>query len=64
MVSMPQFASYKPWFMTTHMVTWVNILRSPVPWERMAEDYLYLFGLNATFILVGCTIFLRRDLKS
>ena len=60
----PQFASYKPWFMTTHMVTWVNILRSPVPWERMAEDYLYLFGLNATFILVGCTIFLRRDLKS
>ena len=60
----PQFASYKPWFMTTHMVTWVNVLRTPVPWMKMAEDYLYLFGLNATFILIGCTIFLRRDLKS
>ncbi len=60
----PQFVSYKPWFMTTHMVTWVNVFRSPVPWAKMAEDYLYLFGLNATFFLVGCTIFLRRDLKS
>ena len=60
----PQFASYKPWFMTTHMVTWVNVFRSPIPWAKMAEDYLYLFGLNATFFLVGCTIFLRRDLKA
>ena len=61
---MPQFISYKPWFMTTHMETWLNLFRTPVPWAKMAEDYLYLFGLNATFFLVGCTIFLRRDLKS
>ena len=60
----PQFASFRSWFMTIHMATWVNIFRSPVPWAKMAEDYLYLFGLNATFFLVGCTIFLRRDLKS
>jgi ABC-2 type transport system permease protein len=60
----PQFASFKPWFMTSHMVTWLNVFRSPLPWGRMVEDYLYLFGLNATFVLVGCTIFLRRDLKS
>jgi ABC-2 type transport system permease protein len=60
----PQFASFTPWFMTSHMVTWLNVFRSPVPWAKMAEDYLYLFGLNATFILVGCTIFMRRDLKS
>lgn len=60
----PQFASYKPWFMTSHMVTWVNIFRSPVPWENMQEDYLWLFRLNATFFVIGWTIFLRRDLKS
>ena len=60
----PQFASYKPWFMTSHMVTWVNFFRSPVPWANMAEDYAWLFGLNATFFVVGCTIFLRRDFKS
>ncbi len=60
----PQFASFKPWFMTSHMVTWLNVFRSPVPFGRMLEDYLYLFGLDATFMLIGCTIFLRRDLKS
>jgi len=60
----PQFASFKGWFMTSHMATWLNIFRSPVPWEKIAEDYLYLFGLNATFVVVGCAIFLRRDFKS
>lgn len=60
----PQFSSFKHWFMTSHMVTWLNAFRSPVPWAKMAEDYLYLFGLNVTFILVGCAVFLRRDLKS
>jgi ABC-2 type transport system permease protein len=60
----PQFAPYKSFFMTTHMVTWVNLFRTPVPWALMAEDYLILLGLNATFFLVGYTIFLRRDFKS
>jgi ABC-2 type transport system permease protein len=60
----PQFASFKPWFMTSHMVTWLNVFRSPMPVWKMAEDYLYLFGLNVTFILIGCAVFLRRDLKS
>ena len=60
----PQFASYKPYFMTSHMVTWVNFFRTPVPWNTMAEDYALLLGINATFFVIGCTIFLRRDLKS
>ena len=60
----PQFVSFKPWFMTSHMVTWLNVFRSPMPVWKMAEDYLYLFGLNVTFILIGCAVFLRRDLKS
>ena len=60
----PQFEGYKPWFMSTHMVTWIHYFRDPVPWGRMAEDYLWLLGLNATFFVVGCAIFLRRDFKS
>ncbi len=60
----PQFAAYKQWFMTSHMATWVNIFNTPIPWGAMAVDYLYLLGWNATFLLVGCTVFLRRDLKS
>ncbi len=61
---MPQFESYKHWFMTTHMATWTNIFRDPIPWERIAGDYLYLFGLNATFLIVGYAVFSRRDFKS
>ena len=60
----PQFAPYKKVFMTTHMVTWVNFFRTPVPWAAMAEDYLILLGLNATFFITGCAVFLRRDFKS
>ncbi len=60
----PLFAPYRGWFMTKHMTTWVNFFRDPVPWAKMAEDYLWLLGWNATFLLIGCTIFLRRDLKS
>ena len=61
---MPQFETYRHWFMTTHMATWSNIFREPIPWDRIANDYLYLFGLNATFLIVGFAVFSRRDFKS
>ena len=61
---MPQFESYRHWFMTTHMATWANIFRDPIPWDRIAGDYLYLFGLNATFLIIGLAVFNRRDFKS
>ena len=61
---MPQFESYRHWFMTTHMATWANIFRDPIPWDRIAGDYLYLFGLNATFLIIGLAVFSRRDFKS
>jgi ABC-2 type transport system permease protein len=61
---MPQFESFRPYFLTTHMSTWINVFRDPVPWMQMAEDYLYLIGVNATFLIVGAAIFCRRDFKS
>ena len=61
---MPQFESYRHWFMTTHMATWANIYRDPIPWERIVSDYLYLFGLNGTFLILGFAVFSRRDFKS
>ena len=60
----PPFAPCRAYFITTHMVTWVNFFRTPVPWAHMAEDYLILLGLNATFFIVGCAVFMRRDFKS
>ena len=61
---MPQFQSFRPYFLTTHMSTWINVFRDPIPWTQMAEDYLYLFGVNATFVVIGAAIFCRRDFKS
>ena len=61
---MPVFESYRPYFMTPHMSTWVNIFKDPIPWEKMAEDYTYLIGVNATFVVIGFALFCRRDFKS
>ena len=61
---LPYFESIKHWFISTHTETWYNMLRSPLPWQRMIEDYAYLFGVDATFVLVGVVIFSSRDFKS
>ncbi len=61
---LPYFESIKHWFITAHTETWYNVLRSPIPWQRMVEDYAYLFGVNATFVLIGGVIFCSRDFKS
>lgn len=60
----PQFADYRHLFMSAHLASWVNIFRDPIPWGKLLEDYLYLFGVNATFVIVGMAIFCRRDFKS
>jgi ABC-2 type transport system permease protein len=61
---LPYFESVKHWFISTHTETWYNMLRSPLPWQRMIEDYAYLFAVDATFVLIGVVIFSSRDFKS
>jgi ABC-2 type transport system permease protein len=61
---MPYFESYRAWMMTTHMNTWMNVFREPLPWSRMVEDYAILAGLDATFFVVGAVVFASRDFKS
>lgn len=60
----PYFETYRPWMMTTRMSTWLNVFHSPIPWPRMVEDYAYLIGLDATFLIVGAVVFSSRDFKS
>jgi len=60
----PYFEPITQWFITTHTESWYNALRSPLPWQTMAEDYTYLLALDATFVLVGAVIFSSRDFKS
>jgi len=62
--NIPYFDSLKPWFLTSHIETWYNVYRSPIPWAQMTEDVIYLAGVDATFVLVGVAIFSSRDFKS
>jgi ABC-2 type transport system permease protein len=62
--SIEQFASIREFLLTTHMSTWVNCYRAPVPVWRMVEDYAYLLGADATFFVVGALVFILRDLKA
>jgi ABC-2 type transport system permease protein len=62
--NIPYFDSLKPWFITSHIETWYNVYRSPVPWLQMTEDLAYLAGVDATFLLIGIVVFSVRDFKS
>lgn len=59
----PYFESLQPWFITTHMSTWLHVFEARIPWWRMAEDYAYLLGIDATALLIGFAAFHERDLK-
>ena len=61
---LPYFETYRPWMMTTHMATWINCFREPVPWEKMVGDYAWLMGIDATFLIIGAVVFCSRDFKS
>jgi ABC-2 type transport system permease protein len=60
----PQFEIFKPYFLTYRMGTCLGVLRDPIPWDRMLTDYIYLFGINGTLLILAYTLFARRDFKS
>ena len=41
---------------------YLNTLSSE--WERMVEDYAWLIGIDATFLVIGAMVFSSRDFKS
>ena len=61
--TIPSFQSLHPYFITTHLSTWLHIYEHYPPWSKMLEDYAYLLGLDVTCLILGSAIFLQRDLK-
>jgi ABC-2 type transport system permease protein len=61
--SIPSFESLHPYFITTHLSTWMHIYETYPPWWKMMEDYSYLLGLDVTCFILGSAMFLQRDLK-
>ena len=60
----PQFASYKPYFITEHMSLWFQVFLARIPWREMGIDAAYLVALDATFVVLGIVGFSQRDFKS
>jgi ABC-2 type transport system permease protein len=61
---MPYFRDMREWFMVHHLYVWTHLFRSNVPWWRIGESLSILAGYNLTFLIIGCTAFYRRDIKS
>ncbi len=62
--NIPYFETLKPYFITTHMSTWLNVFINYIPWWKMTEDYAYLLGLDATLLVIATAIFAQRDFKA
>ncbi len=62
--SIPYFADLKHWFITYHLNVWQYLLAQPIPWWRVGESMCILLGFNVTFLVIGCTAFHVRDIKS
>jgi ABC-2 type transport system permease protein len=64
LMSIPFFEDIQHWFITHHLDVWFLMLAQPVPVARIMESVSILMGFNLTFLVVGCTVFQLRDIKS
>ncbi|MEQ1862353.1 MAG: ABC transporter permease [Chthoniobacteraceae bacterium] len=60
----PYFEDIKQWFLTTHMESWDNAFRAPVPVAQIIGDYSYLLAVDATLVIIAVVAFQARDFKS
>jgi ABC-2 type transport system permease protein len=61
---MPYFRDLREWFMVHHLYLWSLIFRQHIPWWRVGESLSILAGYNPTFLIIGCSVFQVRDIKS
>jgi ABC-2 type transport system permease protein len=61
---MPYFHDMREWFMVHHLYVWTHFFRSHIPWWRVGQSLSILAGYNLTFLIIGCSVFQARDIKS
>ncbi len=64
MEEIPYFHEFRHWFITYHLNMWQEGFREPISWWKLGESLSLLLGFNLTFLVVGCTAFQVRDIKS
>ena len=60
----PYFHDLQEWFLIHHLYVWNNFFRDPIPWWKVGSSLCVLAGYNLTFMIIGCTVFQMRDIKS
>jgi ABC-2 type transport system permease protein len=60
----PYFQEYKAWFLTDHLRVWVWMFEEHISWARIWQSLSILGGVNLSLLVVGCTAFHVRDIKS
>lgn len=64
LMEIPYFKDLQHWFITYHLNTWQLLFVKKVPWWKIGESVSILLGFNVTFVIIGCTTFHMRDIKS
>ncbi len=62
--NLPYFESLKPYFITTHISTWLQLFIHHIPWRDIGMHLAYLAALDASFVIIGVVAFSQRDFKS
>jgi ABC-2 type transport system permease protein len=62
--NIPYLTSFKPWFLSHHLSTWVLVFRAEIPWRDILTSLLILLGLSTSFLVVGFGFFENRDVKT
>ncbi len=62
--SLPFMEDYRPFMLLHHFRSWVLVYGEPISWFRILKSLFVLFGFNLTFLIIGCTAFQLRDIKS
>jgi ABC-2 type transport system permease protein len=60
----PFFDRFDDWFITRHFRCWILIFDDPIQQARVVQSELILFAVVATAVIIGCTAFHVRDIKS
>jgi ABC-2 type transport system permease protein len=55
------FESIHDWFLTARMGSWMGVFQPEISWPHIAEDYVILLGLDATFFVIGWLAFQISD---
>jgi ABC-2 type transport system permease protein len=64
LMEIPYFQDLKHWFLAYHLDVWRLLLLQQIPWSRIAESLSILGAVNISLLVIGCTAFHLRDIKS